>query len=117
MPCRSAARTSRRTPGRCGWCGPTGDEDFDTFADGAAVVEHPLPGEVVWRDDRGVTCRRWNWRQCARTRITGTTTDAVFILDGLGALGVDGLRAAGDDLAGLLRAANPGVTVVERLLP
>jgi DNA/RNA-binding domain of Phe-tRNA-synthetase-like protein len=94
-----------------------GDEDFDTIADGAAVVEHPLPAEVVWRDDRGVTCRRWNWRQCARTRITGTTTDAVFILDGLGALGLDGLRAAGDDLTGLLRAANPGVTVSERLLP
>lgn len=94
-----------------------GDEDFDTVADGAAVVEHPLPGEVVWRDDRGVTCRRWNWRQCARTRITGTTTDAVFILDGLGALGVDGLRAAGDDLASLLVAANPAVVVESRLLP
>ena len=39
--------------GRCGSCGPCGDEDFDTVADGAAVVEHPLPGEVVWRDDRG----------------------------------------------------------------
>ena len=25
----------------------------------------PDPGEVVWRDDPGVTCRRWNWRQVA----------------------------------------------------
>ena len=94
-----------------------GDEDFDTVADGAAVVEHPLPGEVVWRDDRGVTCRRWNWRQCTRTRISGSTTDAVFILDGLGALGVDGLRAAGADLTSLLVAGNPGVSVSARLLP
>ena len=117
MPCRSAARDLAAYAGPLRLVRAAGDEDFDTFADGAAVVEHPLPGEVVWRDDRGVTCRRWNWRQCARTRITGTTTDAVFILDGLGALGVDGLRAAGDDLAGLLRAANPGVTVAERLLP
>ena len=53
-----------------------GDEPFDTTADGVAVIEHPDPGEVVWCDDAGVTCRRWNWRQCARTRITATTTTA-----------------------------------------
>jgi DNA/RNA-binding domain of Phe-tRNA-synthetase-like protein len=93
-----------------------GDEEFDTVAAGETVVEHPAPGEVVWRDDRGVTCRRWNWRQCVRTRITGTTTAAVFILDGLAALGVDGLRAAGDDLARRLRDANPGVDIESRLL-
>ena len=40
------------------------DEAFDG-ADGA-----PRPGEVVWRDDVGVTCRRWNWRQGTRTRLT-----------------------------------------------
>lgn len=34
------------------------------------AVEHPRPGEVIWRDDAGVTCRQWNWRQCTRTRIT-----------------------------------------------
>jgi DNA/RNA-binding domain of Phe-tRNA-synthetase-like protein len=33
-------------------------------------MEHPEPGEVIWRDDDGVTCRCWNWRQCVRTRIT-----------------------------------------------
>jgi DNA/RNA-binding domain of Phe-tRNA-synthetase-like protein len=55
-----------------------GSEDFDTFAAGQPVTEHPGPGEVIWRDDRGVTCRRWNWRQCARTRITAATTTAVF---------------------------------------
>ena len=44
----------------------TGDEPFDTVADGVAVTEHPDPGEVVWCDDAGVTCRRWNWRQARR---------------------------------------------------
>src|SRR3954451_17847787 len=33
----------------------TGPEPFDTVADGATVVEHPDPGEVVWGDDEGVT--------------------------------------------------------------
>lgn len=64
----------------------TGAEPFDTTADGQPVVEHPEPGEVVWRDDAGVTCRRWNWRQCTRTRLTTGTTRAVFVLDALGPL-------------------------------
>ena len=51
-----------------------GDEPFETSAGGEAVVEHPDAGEVVWRDDLGVTCRRWNWRQTIRTRITTSTS-------------------------------------------
>jgi B3/4 domain len=48
----------------------TGEEDFDTVANGEPALEHPKPGEVIWRDDAGVTCRQWNWRQCTRIRIT-----------------------------------------------
>jgi DNA/RNA-binding domain of Phe-tRNA-synthetase-like protein len=59
----------------------TGEERFDTMAGGEAVIEHPEPGEVVWRDDEGVTCRRWNWRQGRRTQLTDDTTTALFILD------------------------------------
>src|SRR5271166_5550511 len=85
-----------------------GDEPFDTMRDGQPVMEHPEPGEVIWRDDDGVTCRCWNWRQCVRTRITHATTSATFILDGLAELGPDGLRTAGQDLAGQLTALHPG---------
>jgi DNA/RNA-binding domain of Phe-tRNA-synthetase-like protein len=94
----------------------TGDEDFDTTADGQPAMEHPEPGEVVWRDDRGVTCRRWNWRQCVRTRITHSTTTAMFVLDGLGALGVGGLRAAEAELTESLAILSPGATFASRLL-
>jgi DNA/RNA-binding domain of Phe-tRNA-synthetase-like protein len=93
-----------------------GDEDFDTFGDGHPVVDHPEPGEVIWRDDRGVTCRRWNWRQCARTRITATTTTAVFILDGLAALGPEGLRAAAAELTDSLARLSPQARFASRLL-
>jgi DNA/RNA-binding domain of Phe-tRNA-synthetase-like protein len=93
-----------------------GDEDFDTMAAGEPVVEHPEPGEVVWRDDRGVTCRRWNWRQCARTRITTSTTTALFILDGLAALGVSGLRAAQAELTESLSTLSPQARFAARLL-
>lgn len=65
----------------------TGSEPFDTVVGGEQVIEHPKPGEVVWCDDAGVTCRRWNWRQGQRTQLTNNTTDALFILDTLDPLG------------------------------
>ena len=93
-----------------------GDEEFGTVANGEPAIEHPKPGEVIWRDDVGVTCRQWNWRQCTRTRITPATTNAVFIIDGLAALGPDGLTAAGDDLASSLIRLSPQVAVASRLI-
>jgi DNA/RNA-binding domain of Phe-tRNA-synthetase-like protein len=93
-----------------------GDEDFDTTADGQPAVEHPEPGEVIWRDDRGVTCRRWNWRQCVRTRITAATTSAVFVLDGLAALGTGGLRDAEAELTEALARLSPGARFASRLI-
>lgn len=92
-----------------------GDEPFDAIREGEPVTEHPEPGEVVWRDDVGVTCRCWNWRQCVRTRITEATVTAVFILDGLAALGEGGLVAAGEDLAGQLALLHPGARLSWRL--
>jgi DNA/RNA-binding domain of Phe-tRNA-synthetase-like protein len=93
-----------------------GDEPFETVGAGAPVVETPEPGEVVWRDDAGVTCRRWNWRQCTRTRLTTSTTRAVFVLDALGPMDDAALAAAGDALAEALRAGSPGVRIERRRL-
>jgi DNA/RNA-binding domain of Phe-tRNA-synthetase-like protein len=93
-----------------------GSEPFDTTAGGEPVVEHPEAGEIVWRDDAGVTCRRWNWRQCARTRITTGTTSAVFILDALDPVTDDELSAAADALTEALLALSPGATGHRRLI-
>jgi DNA/RNA-binding domain of Phe-tRNA-synthetase-like protein len=94
----------------------TGDEPFDTIADGAGLVEHPDPGEVVWRDGAGVTCRRWNWRQARRTQLRDDTTTALFILDALDPLTDEALDAAADDLAGHLSRLGPDVQVARRLI-
>lgn len=94
----------------------TGDEDFDTTASGEPAVEHPEPGEVIWRDDRGVTCRRWNWRQCVRTRITTETTTALFVLDGLAAIGETGLNKAHAELTESLTRLSPQARFAARLL-
>lgn len=94
----------------------TGAEPFDTVADGADVVEHPEPGEVVWRDDAGVTCRRWNWRQARRTQLSDDTTAALFILDALEPFGEEALASATDDLVAHLGRLGPDVRVARRLL-
>jgi DNA/RNA-binding domain of Phe-tRNA-synthetase-like protein len=94
----------------------TGDEPFDTVADGTDVVEHPDPGEVVWCDDAGVTCRRWNWRQARRTQLRDDTTAALFILDALDPLTDDQLRAAADDLVDHLGRLGSDVRTARRLL-
>ena len=93
-----------------------GDEPFDTTAGGEPVVEHPEAGEVVWCDDAGVTCRRWNWRQARRTQLTDGTTAALFILDALAPMTGEQLRAAADELLDHLRRLGPDVRVAERLV-
>jgi DNA/RNA-binding domain of Phe-tRNA-synthetase-like protein len=94
----------------------TGDEPFDTIDQGEPVVDHPAAGEVIWRDDLGVTCRRWNWRQGVRTRIGPATTNAIFLLEALGAMPDDHLGAAGDELMSGLRAISPDVALGSRLI-
>lgn len=91
----------------------TGEEPFETTANGEVVVEHPDEGEVVWADDAGVTCRRWNWRQTPRTALTESTTTALFILDGLAPMTDDDLHAAADEL---IAALGPDVTVAQHWL-
>jgi DNA/RNA-binding domain of Phe-tRNA-synthetase-like protein len=107
---------------RAAYAGPArlvraeGSEPFDTTAGGEPAVEHPDAGEVVWRDDAGVTCRRWNWRQCTRTRITTGTSSAVFVLDVLDPVTDDAAHAAADALTGALLALSPDAVVHRRLL-
>jgi DNA/RNA-binding domain of Phe-tRNA-synthetase-like protein len=85
----------------------TGEEPFDTWEGGEVRVEHPDPGEVVWADDAGVTCRKWNWRQCVRTAITEATTRAYFVMDALGPCSDGALSAAGEALVTKLRTLDP----------
>jgi DNA/RNA-binding domain of Phe-tRNA-synthetase-like protein len=80
------------------------------------VTEHPDPGEVVWCDDAGVTCRRWNWRQARRTQLSDGTTAALFILDGLAPVTDDALQAAADDLLAHLPRLGPDVQATRRLI-
>jgi DNA/RNA-binding domain of Phe-tRNA-synthetase-like protein len=82
----------------------------DTFVDmGAEAGEDPndppKDGEVVYADARHVLCRRWNWRQDARTGITASTRRAVITVQ---ANGWGDLDAAVVDLGALIARFNGG---------
>ncbi|MFI6989997.1 B3/4 domain-containing protein [Nonomuraea wenchangensis] len=107
---------------------PIGGEDLDRYSGPARLLRAagdepseealgtPEPGEVIWRDDLGVTCRRWNWRQGARTRLTEETVNAIFLLERLEPMTLEELKEAGEELADLLAELSPGVRIATRLL-
>lgn len=94
----------------------TGNEDFKTTTSGGAAMEHPDVGEVVWMDGNWVTCRHWNWRQSPRTALTDETTRALFIIDALGPISDDALKAAANELASTLQGLSPGAQVFRRII-
>lgn len=96
--------------GRPQLCIAKGDEPFHTMVEGQPVIDMPEAGEVIWRDDVGVTCRRWNWRQGPRTQITEATQDMWFVLERLDPMPLEALLRAGKDLIAGLRRLSPDVT-------
>jgi DNA/RNA-binding domain of Phe-tRNA-synthetase-like protein len=88
----------------------TGDEPFDG-ADPASSDAHPDPGEVVWKDSAGVTCRRWNWRQCRRTRLVPETLNAYFVLDRLAPYPLESFDAATGELRAHLKRLSPACEI------
>jgi len=78
---------------------PVGGEDLDavegdivlTRADGTehfvplggAGIEPPPSGAVIYRDEAGVICSCWNWREADRTKLTEETTRAVLVIEAI----------------------------------
>jgi DNA/RNA-binding domain of Phe-tRNA-synthetase-like protein len=77
-----------------------GDEPFVPLA--GSENESPPPGAVIYRDDLGVICSCWNWREADRTKLTESTTDAFLCIEALPPTSEGALRAACDELAALV---------------
>lgn len=93
-----------------------GTELFDTIKEGVPSHESPEAGEVIWRDDLGVTCRRWNWRQGVRTRLSADAKQMWFILESLPAMPEEALNEAGDQLIKGLQLMMPGAVIESALI-
>lgn len=79
-----------------------GDSFYDLASDPAPdkplADDPPAEGEVIYADSEKCLCRRWNWRQDARSRVTEATTDAVVVLQTLAPDGAERLTQAAEDL-------------------
>ena len=93
-----------------------GSELFDTLKAGEPATESPERGEVVWRDDVGVTCRRWNWRQGVRTRLSATDQHMWFILESLPQMPLEALHQAGEELMQGIAHMMPGAVIDSHLI-
>jgi DNA/RNA-binding domain of Phe-tRNA-synthetase-like protein len=99
---------------------PAGGEDLDRIAGdilltvasdreapvhllGEPETRPPKPGEVIYKDDLGAICRRWNWKEADRTKLTAATRNAVLVIEGLPPVGRDLVAPAAEELAALVR--------------
>jgi DNA/RNA-binding domain of Phe-tRNA-synthetase-like protein len=64
----------------------------------------PRSGEVIYKDAVGAICRRWNWKEADRTKLTPETRNAVLVLEGLPPVSRDEVAGAAEELAGLVKA-------------
>jgi DNA/RNA-binding domain of Phe-tRNA-synthetase-like protein len=94
---------------------PCGGEDLDqtkgdirlTFAKGSEsfkqigsdVDEPPEIDEVIYKDDLGCLCRRWNWREADRTKLTEETKNAILVVESLNTNRVEEITEALEKLA------------------
>ena len=62
----------------------------------------PKAGEVIYADDLGALCRRWNWKEADRTKLTEKTTRGFLVVEALPPVGRAELDAALADLAALI---------------
>ncbi|MFH1391247.1 MAG: lysine--tRNA ligase [Candidatus Diapherotrites archaeon] len=76
----------------------TGKENFLMI--GSNENDAPKEGEIVYKDSKEVLCRRWNWRECDKTKLTEETKNAVIYIESLSS--ADDLDKALAELAELV---------------
>lgn len=75
----------------------------------------PKLGEVIYADAVGAVCRRWNWKEAERTKLTAATTHAVLVVEALPPVGVQQLQDALRHLAELTQRFCRAQTVLHSL--
>ena len=58
-----------------------GDEHFKEL--NSEEIKNPKEGEVVYADGKEILCRRWNWRECDKSKMTEETKNVALVVEGL----------------------------------
>ena len=69
---------------------------------GEPEARPPKEGEVIYADALGALCRRWNWKEADRTKLTEKTTRGFLVIEALPPAGRAELDTALEDLAALV---------------
>jgi len=73
-----------------------GGESFTLL--GSRKQETAERGEVIYRDDKEVLCRRWNWRECDKTKMIPETKNVMIVLEVLASVSKEKLEQALQEL-------------------
>ncbi len=77
-------------------------DTFFTLGEDALASDPPEVGEVVYADTAHVLCRRWNWRQDARSAIRDATRRVTLNIESLDDESASGVEEAARTLGNLL---------------
>jgi DNA/RNA-binding domain of Phe-tRNA-synthetase-like protein len=95
-----------------------GDSFIDMGAQpGDDPNDPPKDGEVVYADAHHVLCRRWNWRQDARTGLSPATTRAVITVQANGWGELEAAVADVTELVGRFAGGRCRIAVAEAAAP
>ena len=97
---------------------PVGGDDIDNvsgditlkFADGSEKFRelnsdddtNPKDGEVVYMDEKEVLCRRWNWRECDKSKMTSNTKNVTLVVEGMAPVTKSEIESIINELAELV---------------
>ena len=90
-----------------------GDESFITLGSGESAP--PYPEEIVYKDDGGVICRCWNWREAVRTMLTEDTKNAFLCIELIDLSREDEFNEALKELSALVNEHLGGTTEIKIL--
>lgn len=79
-----------------------GDNEPAVFLLGEKEAHAPRPGEVIYKDDIGAICRRWNWKEVDRTKLTPATRNAFLVIEALPPVAREEVTSAIQELAELV---------------
>ena len=70
------------------------------------------PNEIIYTDDLGAICRRWNWKEADRTKLTETTISACIVIEAIPPVERTQLELALADLSALVKPFCGGTSQV-----
>jgi DNA/RNA-binding domain of Phe-tRNA-synthetase-like protein len=68
---------------------------------GEKEARPPHAGEIIYKDEAGAICRRWNWKEADRTKLTQETQNAFLVIEALPPVSRDTVETAIHELADL----------------